>query len=100
MSVAYSWGITKDLQTSKLPGEKSLVGLRGPRGVQMTVEEMKAHEKCQRFRMKDDDGEVYVEGVLVDLSGDASGFEPLDDYGMGGLGCTSIEYWEKGWKAL
>lgn len=53
-----------------------------------------------KFRMKDDDGEVYYEG----RSSDDSSFAPLDHFGMPNAGATSIEYWASGkgggWKTL
>jgi hypothetical protein len=85
----YAWTITKDCL-----GE-NLVGVTGPSHCEMSPKEIKNHPKAQKFRMKDDDGEIYCYGFFVDLScevGEVSGFEPLDDYGHGGLGATSIEY--------
>jgi hypothetical protein len=52
-----------------------------------------------KFRLLDDDRIVYVEGICS-ASVD---FEPLDDYGMGGLGCTMIQFYEgpkRGWVTL
>jgi hypothetical protein len=50
-----------------------------------------------KFRMKDDDGFLYVSGVCTP----ETEFEPLDDYGMPGLGCTSLEFYERGeWRPL
>ena len=46
-----------------------------------------------RFRVYDDDGNLYAEGV-ANLSDDDSGFGPLHDYAMGAWGCTEIRYWE------
>lgn len=46
-----------------------------------------------RFRMFDDDGELYYEGLLT---GTFDGLEPLDDFGMPNAGCTSIEVFEDG----
>lgn len=43
----------------------------------------------QEFRMLDDDGELYYEGLIV---GDYDGFEPLDDFGAPNAGCTTIQY--------
>lgn len=40
-----------------------------------------------RFRMLDDDGDVYYYGVMTQ---DAC-FDPLDDFGAPNAGCTSIE---------
>ena len=44
-----------------------------------------------KFRMYDDDGILYYEGI----STNDSSFGPLDDYGMPNAGCTEIRYWEK-----
>jgi hypothetical protein len=53
----------------------------------------------ERFRMKDDDGQVYYHGRIA---GDYDGFEPLDDFGAPNAGCTSIEYrgTNGGWEQL
>jgi len=73
------------------------VGTMGPFGITLTGDEVKA--KGVRFRMLDDDGEVYYIGKAV-LAGDDDGFGPLDNFGMPNAGCTRIDYWEKGWKTL
>lgn len=53
-----------------------------------------------KFRMLDDDGEVYYEGESDDSDSEEA-FAPLDDYGMPNVGCTSIQFWEKGkWETL
>jgi hypothetical protein len=50
-----------------------------------------------RFRMYDDDGELYYEGIATF----DSSFQPLDDYGMPNAGCTEIRYYERGaWRTL
>ena len=64
-------------------------GLIGPRSVKLSFEEIVTHPKGQKFRMLDDDGEVYYEGIFV---GDDE-FQPLDFFGTPTAGCTSIEYW-------
>ncbi len=46
-----------------------------------------------KFRLLDDDDEVYFEG----LSSDDSSFFALDAVGLA-YGCTSIEYWNKNTK--
>ena len=47
-------------------------------------------QRCtHKFRMYDDDGELYYEGC----SDDDSSFDPLDDFGMPNAGCTEIKYW-------
>jgi len=57
-----------------------------------SITDIYQHPLRQPFRLLDDDGIVYFEGFWVPLSDDATGFEPLDDYGMPDSGCTSIEY--------
>jgi hypothetical protein len=44
-----------------------------------------------RFKMYDDDGELYFEGRM-----ETPDFHPLDDFGMPGYGCTEIKYSENG----
>jgi len=68
-------------------------------GKKSTFGEPKKSEAV-KFRMKDDDGEVYYHG-LCDDSETEDAFEPLDDFGMPNAGCTSIEYFENGkWSVL
>lgn len=43
------------------------------------------------FRIYDDDGTLYYEGVIL---GDYSGFEPLDDFGRPNAGAVDIAYGE------
>jgi len=56
------------------------------------------------FRLYDDDGELYYEGVCLNLDdqdGD-SAFEPLD-WAMSDVGCTTMKYRKKGaaiWQTL
>jgi len=54
-------------------------------------------DKCKhKFRLLDDDEEIYFEG----LSGNSSSFDPLDEFGSG-FGCTDIQYFENGkWESL
>jgi hypothetical protein len=57
----------------------------------------------QKFRLLDDDGEVYYEGLMEDVNkyGGDLPFAPLDDYGMGNAGCTELQFFEDGkWKSL
>lgn len=102
----YCWVITKDHLAEQYPDQKTCVGVSGPRGVHLTREQIEAHPDGKKFRLLDDDREVYVEGVFLDLTPGKKldGFEPQDDYGEGGLGTTSIQYFEAGkgggWKDL
>ncbi len=49
---------------------------------------LKGTEPCSKFEMFDDDDEKYCSGHIW---GKFDGFEPKDDYGEGGLGCTRID---------
>lgn len=89
----YCWTITNDFiadSHARSGTNGNAIGLVGPRSATMTEEEICRHPDRKRFRMLDDDGEVYYTGYLV--GGD--GFEPLDDFGMPNAGATTIEYWE------
>jgi len=44
----------------------------------------------QKFRMYDDDGNLYYQGRMSD----SCDFEPLDHYGMPNAGCTEIRLLE------
>lgn len=53
-----------------------------------------------RFRMLDDDRNVYYEGVSSDNDSDDA-FAPLDHLGTPDAGCVSIEYLSNGqWEEL
>jgi hypothetical protein len=72
---------------------QNAVGLLGPSDYTGDGSELK-----HRFRLLDDDGEVYYEG----RSGDDSDFRPLEDFGRGNAGATTIQYWVErvGWRDL
>jgi len=113
----YGWIITTDKLAKA--GKKGDVGTLGPRGC---TEALQARLEAElpadgvtplaarlpvpegmdrvRFRMYDDDGEHYYSGTLI-MDGEAEGFEPLDDFGMPGAGCTEIRLFEHGrWATL
>ena len=49
-----------------------------------------------RFRMRDDDGELYYEGRAHEET-----FEPLECFGTPNVGCTTIEYLRGGrWEQI
>lgn len=50
----------------------------------------RSHEGMFKFRLLDDDGEVYFYGYSSSCD-DEDAFEPLDCYGEA-YGCTAIEY--------
>jgi len=100
MPAPYAWILTIDHLTKAVGAPGSFAGTYGPRDCPLERDQIATHPKGRRFRLLDDDREVYCEGVLVDLDGKCTGFEPQDDYGEGGLGTTIIQYWENGWKDL
>lgn len=51
----------------------------------------KTPEMAYRFKIFDDDGILYIEG----LSAENNSFEPLDEFGIN-YGCTEIHYFENG----
>jgi hypothetical protein len=83
----YRWEITKDLISDK----RDRVGVAGP----WNAPEVIPNEwKVIKFRMLDDDGEIYYVGMLA--GADPEGFEPLDDFGRPVSGCTEIQHFEPG----
>ncbi len=67
-------------------------GMTGPHNAIIREDWLK-----HKFRMLDDDREVYYEG----RSDNYAGFGPLDDFGMPNAGCTIIQYMENGaWRDI
>lgn len=100
MSSTYAWVITEN-NTELYNEENSIVGIRGPSSCHLTKDEIVNHSEAKKFRLVDDDDIVYCGGYFVDLAGNASGFEPKDNFGEPELGCTTIQYYEDGvWKSL
>ena len=85
------WIIDKDHMADPSvtpPSNMNAVGMMGPSdGDQSLIVEGAKHEK---FRMYDDDDELYYEGRIF---GDYEGFEPLDDFGTPNAGAVHIKYW-------
>ena len=54
--------------------------------------------KQEKFKIYDDDGELYYEGIFAyhksdwETSGCPEGFEPLDDFATPNAGATEIHY--------
>ena len=97
----YGWIITKDLlwdedsEWNKRHGMKNNKGTIGPSGTILDKGTIVTMGK--KFRLKDDDGEIYYEGMIFESDmTETTGFEPLDEFGMPNAGCTSIEYLENG----
>ena len=83
----YAWTITSCKE--ELVGKHRNVV--GPAGATMDWREIRSHPLRQRFRMLDDDGTILFYGFLVE-QGEDDGFQPLDDFGQPGFGCTEIHY--------
>ena len=81
-----AWAVTYD----HLEGKESKVS--GPRGVTLSHSEIVNHPDAQKFRMLDDDGNVYYTGFCIVGGEYESDFAPLDDYGAPNAGCTGIQY--------
>lgn len=56
-----------------------------------SVDYEEGSELPYKFRLYDDDDNLYFEGSSDDRDSEA-GFDPLDDYGMPDSGCTYIQY--------
>jgi hypothetical protein len=84
------WTITNDLvDDGKKVGTSSC-----------NFDEAKAALLSHRFRLLDDDAEVYYEGLSDDCDSQGA-FAPLDDFGQGYAGCTQIHYFDRHtWKQL
>jgi hypothetical protein len=101
--MAYGWIIDVDHLADGHTNER---GVMGPRGIAPAVESALRAGHGVPFQMRDDDGELYYSGRIIDAPTVAAGvqpatlstlqhvdgFEPLDDFGRGNAGCTSIEY--------
>ena len=100
------WTITKDHIAdpgAKQPSNANAVGIVGPRSSTLTAEQIIAHPQGRKFCMKDGDGDVYYEGIMVITNdGDDDEFGPLDDFGRPNAGATDIEYQHEdgSWKAI
>lgn len=96
-----AWIITKDKIADPDDREGTYgnaKGLTGPRSASLRdIERLKAGEG-RRFRMLDDDGEIYYYGRQLEES-DAdkdyyaeNEFAPLDNFGSPNAGCTEIQF--------
>ena len=90
------WKRTRDYITSK---EEKAEGKTWKDKKSSNWDDEKAKEKTfYKFRLKDDDEEIYLHGI----SSNDSSFAPCD-YFEGLLGTTIIEYWndnKKEWEML
>ena len=79
MKSEYRWKIDKDYIDNG-----RAVGIEGPSNLDETVK-----DNPMGFTLYDDDDNAYYHGWLY---GDYSGFEPVDDFGMGYAGAVHIKF--------
>ena len=71
-----------------------------PLHMSCNYDDSKDHKLVYKFRLLDDDDNIYCYG-LSSSNDDENAFSPLDDFGLGMFGCTSIQYYNNGvWEAL
>lgn len=97
-AATYAWVVDKDHLADEGEEPGTLAGnaatITGPGGAPAGLLAKLAAGEGRRFRLYDDDGELYYDGRIISIEGAGSedDFGPLDDFGMGNAGCTSIQY--------
>lgn len=108
MSTAdYAWRVDKDYIENGT-GEQLAIGngqdidVRGPSNASDELLARLSKGEGHPFRLYDDDGGLNLSGrIIYTEEGVVDGFEPLDDYGEGGYGCTEIRFHQGGrWVTL
>lgn len=106
----YAWLIDTDHLAE--PGEDSDVGTAGPSDApDELLALLTTTKRGIKFRMRDGDDELYYSGrillldeqgkVVESFTGEQELFGPLEDFGVGNAGCTSIQYFTDGsWTEL
>jgi len=82
----YAWII--DVSHIDFENSKDFTPITGPSDITPEQEAHLIFATGQKFKMYDDDGELYYSGRII---GNYSGFEPLDDFGTPNAGCTEIK---------
>lgn len=99
----YGWIVDRDHI------DTGAAGTHGPRDITDEAIEQLNHGQGLKWRVRDDDGELYYSGRLVLAGGrgladgyDSELFGPLDDFGAPNAGATAIEYQSPGgrWEVL
>lgn len=83
-----NWKITKDEFASEIGGQ-SAVGVAS-----VGIKQVDETTLTEKFRLLDDDGVLYFEGISDDATSQ-NAFAPLDDFGQRDSGCTEIQYLNK-----
>jgi hypothetical protein len=95
----YAWVITKDhLDNSSTESLTGDVGIIGPMDAFLDSKtDITKHPDAKKFRMYDDDGELYYTGYIV-VEGEPATefgeecFNPLNDFGTPNAGAVRIAY--------
>jgi len=94
--MSYGWMITVDHISG---GDET--GVRGPCSIDAETLERLQKGEGHKFRMYDDDDELYYDGLFIGDASSEDGFIPLDDFGTPNAGATRIDYLEDGrWVTL
>jgi hypothetical protein len=99
MASTYAWMIDTDHIDAHTDDDGYKVPVFGPSNMsdeQKAALEKATHqnpgENVHRFRMYDDDGELYYSGWFLGDAESEDGFGPLDDFGRPDAGAVTIEY--------
>lgn len=82
---SYGWVVTYDHLDHKR------VKIYGPHNITNEQQSKLSSGSGQKFKMYDDDGELYYSGQYIGPD-DEFMFSPLDDYGTPNAGATEIRY--------
>lgn len=112
----YAWMIDTDKiadPEEEAPCNSNAVGMMGPRDAPQELLDMLKKGIGRRFKMYDDDGELYYEGIILvvedinDIPTDSLSetyFGPLQDFGTPNAGAVHIKYKKRGstgtWETL
>lgn len=75
------------------PEDRDADGTKGPAGIDPELEKLLDEGGGLPFKMYDDDDNLYYCGRLV--GEDATGFEPLDDFGTPNAGASYIKLYNE-----
>lgn len=91
----YGWIITRDYLSEQWGSEDSEAGIYGPHGCSKNLHDALLSGKGHKFKMYDDDDELYYKGLFIGDPESEDGFAPLDDFGTPNAGCTRIDYYDE-----
>lgn len=86
----YAWKITHDYLDNG-----AAVGIVGPRAISDKDRLYLDSGRGHRYRLYDDDGELYYAGLFIGDPASEEGFGPLDDFGGPNAGAARIDYYDR-----